>query len=93
MYNDINNKEETNASLMLTIMSDHKYINNARKKTVNSHENCQNEFPFQVRTTIPPDLHQIQPRTTQVWTVMKLVLTPTVNGTRLCVLTRSFKGV
>ena len=66
MYSDIKNKDETNAALLLTIMSDHKYMKKVSKKTVNSHGNHQNESPFQVRTFIPPDLHQIQPRATQV---------------------------
>ena len=39
MYSDIKNKEETSAALLLTSMSDHEYINNVIKKTVNSHEN------------------------------------------------------
>ena len=34
---------------------------------VSSHKNHQNGFTFQVRTIVPPDIHQIQPRATQVW--------------------------
>ena len=67
MYSDINNKEKTNADFILTIMSDHKYINKVSETTVNLHDNQHNEFPLQVRTIVPPDLHQIQPRATQVW--------------------------
>ena len=67
MYSDINNKEEINAAFLLTSMSDHEDINKVSKTTVNSHENHHNEYPFQVRTIVPPDLHQIQPRATQVW--------------------------
>ena len=48
-------------------MSYHKEMNNVSKTTVKSHENHQNEYPFQVRTIVPPDLNQIQPRATQVW--------------------------
>ena len=57
MYSDINNKEGGNAALLLTIMSDHKYINKVSKTTVNSHDNHQNEFNFQVIMIISPDLH------------------------------------
>ena len=66
MYSDIKNKEETNAALLLTIMSYHKYINKVSITTLNSHANYQNEYPLQVITIVPPDLHQIQPRSTQV---------------------------
>ena len=67
MYSDIKNKEETHAALMLTSMSDHEDINKVSETTVNSHENYHNKYPFQLRTIAPPDLHQIQPRATQVW--------------------------
>ena len=67
MYSDINDKEETNDALLLTSMSDHKDMNKFSKITINSYDNHQNEFPFQVRTVFPPDLHQIRPRATQVW--------------------------
>ena len=60
MYSDIKNKEEKNAALLLTSISDHKDINKVSKTTVNSHENNH-------RTIFPPDLHQIQPRATQVF--------------------------
>ena len=59
MYSDIKNKEEKNAALLLTSMSDHEDINNVSETTVNSPENHH-------RTIFPPDLHQIQPRATQV---------------------------
>ena len=59
MYSDIKNKEETNTALLLTIISDHKDIKKVNETTVNSHENHHNKFPLQVRTIVPPDLHQI----------------------------------
>ena len=60
MYSDIKNKEEINAALLITSMSDHEDINKVSKTKVNSHDNHH-------RTIVPPDLHQIQPRATQVW--------------------------
>ena len=60
MYSDIKNKEEINAALLLTSVPYHEDINKVRKTTVNSHENHH-------RKIVPPDLHQIQPRDTQVW--------------------------
>ena len=76
MYSDIKNKEETNEALLLTSMSDHEDINKVSKTTVDSHENRQNEFSLQVRTIFPPDLHQIQPRDTQVWKCDEIGLDP-----------------
>ena len=67
MYSDIKNKEETNAALLLTSLSDHEDTNKVRETTVKSNDNHHNGFPFQVRTIVPPNLHQIQPRATQVW--------------------------
>ena len=92
MYSDIKNKEETNTALLLTSMSYHKDINKVSETIVDSHEIHHNEYPFQVQTIVPPNLHQIQPRATQVWTVMKLGWTPMVNGARLCVITSTLKG-
>ena len=66
MYSDINNKEETKSDLLLTSMSDHKYMSKVSKTIVNSHETHQNEFPFHLITIVSPDLHHIQPRATQV---------------------------
>ena len=60
VYSYINNKEGKNAAFLLTIMSDHEDINKVSKTTVNLHDNHH-------RTIVPPDLHQIQPRATQVW--------------------------
>ena len=48
-------------------MSDHKDINKVSEIKVNIHESNQKEFPFQVRTIVPTELHQIQTRATQVW--------------------------
>ena len=60
MYSDIKNKEEINVALLLTRMSDNEDINKVSETKLNSHENHH-------RTIVPPDLHQIQPRATQVW--------------------------
>ena len=76
MYSDIKNKEEINAALLVTSMSDHEDINKVSTTTVNSHENYHNKYPFQLRTIVPPDLHQIQPRATQVWNCDEIGLGP-----------------
>ena len=55
-----------NETLFLTIMSDHKDMNKVIKTTVNSYDIHLNKFPFQGITIIPTNLHQIQPRATQV---------------------------
>ena len=60
MYIDIKNKEEINAALLLTSMSYHEDINKVSETKVNPNENHH-------RTIVPHDLHQIQPRATQVW--------------------------
>ena len=60
VYSDIKNKEEINAALLLTSMSDHEDINKIRETKLNSHDNHH-------RTIFLPDLHHIQPRATQVW--------------------------
>ena len=57
VYSDIKNKEESNADLLLTSISYHEDINKVKETTVNSYENHHNEFPLQVRTIVPPDLH------------------------------------
>ena len=92
MYSDINNKEETNAALLPTIISYHKDMNKVRKTTVKSHDNHQNKFPFQVRTIVPSTSIISNQETLKCVTVMKLGLTPMVNGTRLYVLTSYLKG-
>ena len=66
IYSDIKNKEEINASFLITSVSDHKEMNKVSKTTVNLHANHQNEFTFQLRTILPTNIHQIQPRSTQV---------------------------
>ena len=76
MYSDIKNKEEKNVDFMINTMSYHEDINKVSKTTVNSHENHHNEYPFQGRTIFPPDLHQIQPRATQVWNCDEIGLDP-----------------
>ena len=76
MYSDINNNKETNAALLLTIMSYYEDINKFSETKVTSHENHHNEYPFQVWTFSPPDLHQIQERATKVWNCDEIWLDP-----------------
>ena len=52
MYSDIKNIEETNAALLLTSMSDHKYINKVSETTVNSHGHHNNEYPFPLKVLV-----------------------------------------
>ena len=47
-------------------MSYHKDMNKVSETSVSSHDNHQNEFKFYLKTIVPPDLHQIQPRANQV---------------------------
>ena len=54
-------------ALILTILSYQKDMKKVSETTVKSHENHQKKIPFQVRTIAPPNLHQIQPKATQVW--------------------------
>ena len=67
MYGNINNTEEKNTALLLTSMSYYKYTNKVYQNNSKLHDNHQNEFTFQVRPIVPPELRQIQPRATQVW--------------------------
>ena len=85
MYSDIKNKEEINAALLLTRMSDHEDINKVSETTLNSHDNHHKKIshPNSIRSNQEP---------LKCGTVMKLGSTPTVNGARLCVLTSTFKG-
>ena len=76
MYSDIKNKEETNSALLITRMSDHKDIKKVSKTTVKSHDNHPNEFPFRVKTIVPPNLRQVQSRSTQVWNCDKIGFDP-----------------
>ena len=92
MYSYIRNKEETNLSLLLTSMSDHKDMSKFRKTTVNSYDNNQNKFTFQVRTIVPPDLHQIQPRATQVWNCDEIGFDPNGKWNKVVCTLRFFQG-
>ena len=92
MYSDIKNKEETNAALLLTSMSYHEDINKVSETTVNPHENHHNEFPLQVRTIVPPDLHQIQPRATQVWNCDEIGFDPNGKWRKVVCAYKYFQG-
>ena len=85
MYSDIKNKEEINAALMLTSMSDHEDINKVSETTVNSHKIIIEQLSH--RNSIRSNQEPLK-----CGTVMKLGSTPMINGTRLCVLTITFKG-
>ena len=76
LYSDIKNKEEKNTDLMLTSISDHEDINKVSKTKLISHGNHHNKYPFQVRTIVLPDLHQIQLRATQVCNCDEIGLDP-----------------
>ena len=85
MYSDIKNIEETNAYLLLTSMSDHKYMNQVSKTTVNSHDNHH-------RKNFPPDLHQIQPRATQVRNCDEIGLDPNGKWRKVVCTYKYFQG-
>ena len=92
IYSDIKNKEEINASLLLTSMSDHENINKVSEITGNSHKNHHNEDPFQIRTIVPPDLHQIQPRATQVWNCDEIGFDPNGKWHKIVCTYKFFQG-
>ena len=85
MYSDINNKEEKNAALLLTIMSDHEDINKVSEKKVNSHDNHH-------RKIVPYDLHQIQPRATQVWNCDEIGFDPNGKWHKVVCTDKLFQG-
>ena len=72
MYSDINKKEEINAAMLLTRMSEHKEANKVNKYRKDSHDNDDNNQPILKKMTTPSDLNDIQPRTTQVWDCDKI---------------------
>ena len=92
MCSDINNKEETNAAFLITSMSDHEDINKVGETIVNSHENHHNKYPFQVQMIVPPDLHQIQPRATQVWNCDEIGLDPNGKWCKVVCTYKYFQG-
>ena len=73
-------------------MSDHKDINKVSETTVNSHENHQNEFHFQVRTIFPTDLHQIKPRAIQVWNCDEIGFDPNSKWHKVVCTYKLFQG-
>ena len=73
-------------------MSDHKDMSKVSKKTVNSHDNNHNTFNFQVRTIVPPKLHQIQPRATQVWNCDEIWFDPNGKWRKVVRTYKLFKG-
>ena len=91
MYIDINNKEEINAAMLLTSMSEHKESNKLNEETEDSCDNDDKNQPILKKMIVPPDINDIQPRATNVRTAVKLGLIPTEDGSRSSVLTSSFK--
>ena len=92
MYSDIKNKEETNSALRITSMPDHGDINKVSETKLNSHENHQNESPSQVRMIVPTDLHQIQPRSTQMWNCDEIKLDPNGKWRKVACNYKCFQG-
>ena len=73
-------------------MSDHKDTNKVREKTVNSHENHRNKFTFQLRTIVPSDLNQIQPRASKVWNCDEIGFEPNGKWHRVVCTYKFFQG-
>ena len=73
-------------------MSDHKYINKVSEIALNSHGNHHKKYPFQVQLIVPPDLHQIQARATQVWNCDEIGLVPNVKWRKVVCIYKYFKG-
>ena len=92
IYSYIKNKEEINADFLLTIMSYHRDINEVSETTVNSHENHQNEFTFQVIKIVPPGLHQSQPIATKVWNCDEIGLDPSGKWRKVVCTSKYFQG-
>ena len=92
MYIDIKNKEETNAALLLTSMSDHEDINKVSETTVNSHENNHIVYFYNYERLSHQNSIRYNQEPLKCGTVMKLGCTLTVNGARFCELTITFKG-
>ena len=85
MYSDIKNKEEINAALLLTSMSYHEDINKVSDTKVNSHDNHR-------RKIVPADLHQIQPRATQVWNCDEIGFDPNGKWSKVVCTYKYFQG-
>ena len=85
MYSNIKNKEEINVALLLTIMSDNEDINKVSETKLNSHENHH-------RTIVPPDLHQIQLRATQVWNCDEIGFDPNSKWHKVVCTYKFFQG-
>ena len=67
MYSDIKNKEERNAVMLLTRMSEQEEANKVNKELKDSRDNDDNNQPISQKMIIPSDLNNIQSRATQVW--------------------------
>ena len=67
MYSDINNKEEINADMLLTSMSEHRDEYKVKEELKGSLDNDDNNQPILQKMIIPSDINDFQPRSTQVW--------------------------
>ena len=85
MYSDIRNKEEMNTAFLITSMSDNEDINKVNKTTVNSHVNNN-------RKIVPPDLHKIQPRATQLWNFDEIGFDPNGKWRKVVCTYKYFQG-
>ena len=66
LYCDINNKEEINAAMLVTSMSEHEHSKNIYKELKDSRDNNEKNQPFLKKMNIPSYLNGIQPRSIQV---------------------------
>ena len=67
MYSDIKNKEERNAAMLITSMSEHEEANKFNKEIKDSRDNDDNNQPILQKMITPSDLNDIQPRANQAW--------------------------
>ena len=66
MYSDIKKKDERNASMLLTRMSEHKEPNKVKEELKDSRDNDDNNQLLLQKMIIPSDINDMQPRATQV---------------------------
>ena len=66
MYGDINNKEEINAAIILTRISEQEESNKVNEELKDSRDNDDNNQHILQKIIIPSDINDIQLRTTEV---------------------------
>ena len=67
VYSDIKNKEEKNASMILTSMSEHEESKKVNEELEDSCGKDDKNWPIFQKIIVPSDINDIQPRATQVW--------------------------